>query len=142
MNEAKNYRGISIGANLSRILSKIITERLKGAYEKILNENQYGFRANRSTADAIFITNNVIQKHDGTLVVTYVDLTAAYDHIPRDLLIRVLLIRTGAKHIADLIKAMYEGTTACIAGMKTFFDVLALTAGLTGCPQSIVCMLD
>ena len=33
---AANYRGISIRANMSRILAKIIIMRLKEAYEKVL----------------------------------------------------------------------------------------------------------
>ena len=54
-NVAANYRGISIGANMSRILAKIILNRFKAAYETHLGENQFGFRSNKSTSDAIFI---------------------------------------------------------------------------------------
>ena len=42
---------------MSRILSKIIVERIKDAYEKHISESQFGFRKNRSTADGIFIMN-------------------------------------------------------------------------------------
>ena len=55
MSLASNYRGISIGANMSRILAKWIMERLKKAYEIHIGKDQYGFRQNRSTSDAIFI---------------------------------------------------------------------------------------
>ena len=54
----------------------------------------------------------------------YIDLTAAYDHVPRDFLFRVLELRTGAKHLIAILQKMYEGTTASIAGMKEKFDVL------------------
>ena len=128
-NVAANYRGISIGANMSRILAKIILTRLKDAYEAHLGENQFGFRSNRSTNDAIFIMKSVIEKHGGTLVAVYIDLTAAYDHIPRDFLFRVLQIRTGASHLIAILQKMYEGTTASIRGMDTVFDVLV------GCRQ-------
>ena len=120
---ASNYRGISIGANMSRILSKIITERLSAAYEKQLSEAQFGFRKNRSTTDAMFIMKNVVDKHSGMLVAIYVDLTAAYDHIPRDLLFKVLKARTGATQLIDILQTMYVGTTAAIKGMKKAFDV-------------------
>ena len=129
MNVAANYRGISIGANMSRILAKIIMTRLKDAYEIHLGENQFGFRSNKSTSDAIFIMKSVIEKHGGTLVAVYIDLTAAYDHIPRDFLFRVLQIRTGASHLIAILRKMYEGTTASIRGMETVFDVLV------GCRQ-------
>ena len=109
-----NYRGISIGANMSRILSKIIVGRIKDAYEKHLSETQFGFRKNRSTTDGIFILKNVIQKTKEPLIAIYVDLSAAYDHIPRDFLFRVLKMRLKAPHIIDVLHLMYAGTTASI----------------------------
>ena len=129
MGEAKNYRGLSIGANMSRILAKIIVLRIQDAYERIMGNEQFGFRRNRSTTDGIFILKTVIDKYGGDLIAIYIDLTAAYDHIPRDLLFRVLEMRTGAKHICAILRKMYEATTASIRGMKTDFEVLV------GCRQ-------
>ena len=126
---AKNYRGLSIGANMSRIIAKIIIARLKEAYEANISETQFGFRRNRSTSDGIFILNTIIEKYGGPLIVVYIDLTAAYDHIPRDFLFQVLKIRTGANHLVAVLHAMYEHTTASILGMKTKFSVLV------GCRQ-------
>ena len=119
-----NYRGISIGANMSRILSKIIVGRIKEAYEKHISEAQFGFRKNRSTTDRIFILKNVIQKSKDPLIAIYVDLSAAYDHIPRDFLFRVLKLRLQAPHIIDVLHLMYIGTTASIKGMRSTFDIL------------------
>ena len=129
MDEAKNYRGISIGANMSRILAKLITNRFKHAYETNISEAQFGFRQNRSTADGMFIVKTVVEKYGGMLVATYIDLTAAYDHVPRDFLFRILQIRTGASHLVAILRKMYEGTTAVIRGMDVKFDVLV------GCRQ-------
>ena len=129
MNEAKNYRGISIGANMSRILAKLITNRFKLAYETNISEAQFGFRQNRSTADGMFIVKTVAEKYGGMLVATYIDLTAAYDHVPRDFLFRIIQIRTGASHLVAILRKMYEGTTAVIRGMDVKFDVLV------GCRQ-------
>ena len=126
---AKNYRGLSIGANMSRIIAKIIMARLKESYEMHISETQFGFRRNKSTADGIFVVKTVIEKYGGHLIVVYIDLTAAYDHIPRDFLFKVLNLRTGASHLIAILHAMYKHTTASIIGMKTKFDVLV------GCRQ-------
>ena len=126
---ASNYRGLSIGANMSRILAKIIIQRIKVAYEHYIGEEQYGFRHNRSTTDAIFITKNVIDRCGGTVIAIYIDLTAAYDHVPRDFLFRILKIRTGAYKLIAILQKMYKGTTASIKGTKAIFDIL------TGCRQ-------
>ena len=126
---ASNYRGISIGTNMSRILSKVIIDRLQDAYEFNLSNFQFGFRKNRSTTDGIFIMKNVIDKHKDPFVAVYIDLTAAYDHIPRDFLFKVLELRTGATFLLSILKLMYVGTTASIKGMKSAFEVLV------GCRQ-------
>ena len=52
---AKNYRSIFVMSTISRLLPKIILERFRDAYERLLMKNQFGFRKNRSTTDAIFI---------------------------------------------------------------------------------------
>lgn len=114
---------------MSRILSKVIVERLKDAYEKNISNAQFGFRKNRSTTDGIFIMKNVIDKYKDPFVAVYIDLTAAYDHIPRDFLFRVLEVRTGATSLLTILKLMYTGTTASIKGMKAAFEVLV------GCRQ-------
>ena len=121
---AKNYRGLSIGANMSRILSKIIINRLKEAYETNISDSQFGFRRNRFTTDSIYVLRSVIDKYNDTLIAVYVDLQAAYDHVPRDFMFRVLNLRTGATHLMANLYKMYQGTTASILGMKENFDVL------------------
>ena len=129
MNLAVNYRGLSIGANMSRIIAKIIINRFKQVYEQQISETQFGFRQNRSTSDGIFVLRSVIDKYGGPVIAVYIDLTAAYDHIPRNFLFRVMEIRTGAIHLVAILRKLYEGTTATIRGMKCKFDVLV------GCRQ-------
>ena len=89
---AANYRALSIGSNVSKLLPRIILNRLQN-----ISETQFGFRRGRSTCDAISIIKNVINKHAGPLVLVFIDLTAAYNHIPRDFLFRLLEFRTCAK---------------------------------------------
>ena len=67
---------------------------------------------------------NIIEKYNGPFVAVYIDLTAAYDHIPRDFLFKVLEFRTGALFLMHILKLMYKKTTASIKGMKTTFEVL------------------
>ena len=129
MSDASNYRGLSIGANMSCIIAKIIMSRLKDAYETNISNAQFGFRKNRSTSDGIYVLKTVIDKYAEPLIAVYIDLTAAYDHIPRDMLFRVLRLRTGATHLINILEKMYESTTASIRGMETKFEVLV------GCRQ-------
>ena len=72
---AENYRALSVGSNLSKLVPRIILDRLLLTYEHNISESQFGFRKGRSTGDAIFILRNIIQKHAGPLVLVFVDLT-------------------------------------------------------------------
>ena len=92
---------------MSRILAKIIMERLKEAYETNISDTQFGFRRNRSTTDAILVLKTVIDKYNDTLIAVYIDLTAAYDHIPRNFLFKVLDLRIGASHLIAILYKMY-----------------------------------
>ena len=57
-----NYRPISLLPQISKILEKIIKSRLNAYIFKhnVLNCNQFGFRSNRSTADAIDNLNDIL----------------------------------------------------------------------------------
>ena len=81
----------------------------------------------------------VTKKIGEPLIAIYIDLTAAFDHIPRDFLFRMLDIRTGAKHLVAILIKMYEGYTASVKGSKAVFDIclecrlVCLTITLTMC---------
>ncbi len=49
-----NYRGICIQANAAKVYSNILKRRLQNWAESTLSGIQYGFRPQRSCADAIF----------------------------------------------------------------------------------------
>ncbi|WP_411023024.1 hypothetical protein, partial [Salmonella sp. s51228] len=44
---AENYRALSIGSNLSKIIPRIILNRLQETYELNISESQFGFRKGR-----------------------------------------------------------------------------------------------
>ena len=50
----------------------------------------------------------LVEKYGDPLVVVYVDLTAAYDHIPRDFLFRVISLRTGAMHLVEILEKIIK----------------------------------
>ena len=55
---AKNYRPVSMIATLSKLLTKILVRRCRARYEHILSGDQFGFRRNAGTTDAIFVYDN------------------------------------------------------------------------------------
>ena len=78
---------------------------------------------NRSTTDAIFITREEIKSAKQPMYLCMIDLKAAYDHIDRDLLFRILEIRTKAQNIITILKSLYKGTIAAIKHTGNLFGV-------------------
>ena len=116
-------------STVSKLLPKIILNRLRDTYELLLMENQFGFRKNRSTTDAIFITREALNSTANPIFLCMIDLKAAYDHIDRNLLFRVLEIRTKSPKIVNILKSLYTGTIAAIKHTDNIFNVH------TGCRQ-------
>ena len=71
----------------------------------------------------IFVLKSVIDKYNDNFTAVYIDLTTAYDHIPRNFLFKALGLRKGASHLIAILYRTYQGTTASIFGMKERFEV-------------------
>ena len=127
--DPSNYRGLSITATCSKIMIRIIINRLQELYEALLLPTQFGFRANKSTNDAIYILRDVIDNTSEELYCCFIDLKAAYDWIDRDVLFKVLDYRLKAPLLVKLLKCIYTGTTAAIKMSSSIFCTIS------GCRQ-------
>lgn len=88
-----NYRPISVLPSLSKILEKIMNNRLKNYLEhnNILSDRQYGFRNGKSTSDAVHdLTNHIVTNMDKgkKFLAIFLDLAKAFDtlSIPKPIL--------------------------------------------------------
>ena len=125
--EAENYRGLSIiASNLFKD-----TFSYNNAYDRLIINCQFGFRANRSTTDAIFVLRNAINMSSQPLFL-YLDLKAAYYWINRDMLFKILEVRLKSPILVKLLKAFYTGTSAAIKGSNIFLKTT------TGCRQGAI----
>ena len=117
--DVNNYRGISLVSCLSKIFTGILNKRLNNWVENnnIVSDAQFGFRRGRSTIDAIFVLNAIIQKvlsKNERLVCAFVDLWKAFDSIYRNALY-FKLNRSGVD--AKMLQIMHEFVT-CIQMSK------------------------
>ena len=63
LQQCQNYRTISLISHPSKVMLKIILNRLKPQAEKIIAEEQAGFRAGRSTTEQIFNLQVICEKY-------------------------------------------------------------------------------
>ncbi len=100
-----NYRVISLINHIAKLYERIL-EKPK------LGEEQHGYRKDRSTSDPIFILRMVMEKcweFNKNLYCAFIDLTKAFDSIPRNKLWKCLVEEYGmTKKLQKVIESTYK----------------------------------
>ena len=84
LQQSQNYRTISLISHPSKVMLKIILNRLKPQVEKIIAEEQAGFRAGRSTAEQVFNLRILCEKylqHQQDLCHVFIDFRKAFKRV-------------------------------------------------------------
>ena len=138
--DPSKYRGISIGSTVCKLIVNIILQRLRPWYERQLTDEQNGFRKSRGTTDGIYTAKRVQQishKKKQPLFLLFVDLTAAFDHVPRNWLFQSLKLRFPSNQpsrLIEILEHLYKNTTLTYDDADTTFQT---TSGVRqGGPES------
>ena len=112
---ASNYRGIALMGADYKIYTSIMKERILAVIEEknIYSETQMGFRAERSTIDAIYIIKNVVQsmiEKKKKVFAVFVDLSAAFDNVDRHQLWNFMVKKGIDEELARRAIKIYEET--------------------------------
>ena len=80
----QNYRTIRLISHSSKVMLKVIMNRLKPQAENVIAEEQAGFRAGRSTTEQIFNLRILCEKylqHQQNLYHVFIDFRKAFDRV-------------------------------------------------------------
>ena len=84
LQQCQNYQMISLISHSSKVMLKIILNRLKLQVEKIIAEEQAGLRAGRSTTEHIFNLRILCEKYlqqQQDLYRVFIDFKKAFDRV-------------------------------------------------------------
>ena len=114
-----NYRGISLLSIPAKVYSLIIGERLKKWADEHLLDVQSGFRPERGCADAIFSLRRLQEEalnKQRNMFTCFIDLSKAYDSIPRALAWDMLARRGVPCKIISLLRDLHTDTWCALKG--------------------------
>ena len=138
----QNYRTISLISHPSKVLLQVLLNRLKTQAEKLLAEEQAGFRQKRSTVEQIFNLRILIEKHlqhQKDLFHNFIDFKKAFDRVWHDGLWQVLRDFNIDNDLINTIKALYDNAKSAVFMGSELGDFFKTSVGVRqGCLLSPV----
>jgi hypothetical protein len=124
--DCNNWRGITLLSSPSKVLCKVITQRLGPALDKILRKEQSGFRPGRGCIEHISALRNIIEQcseWQRELYIAFVDYEKAFDSLHRDSLWRILRAYGVPTKIVSIIKQFYHQFSCSAGSSDLSFEV-------------------
>ena len=126
-NILKNYRPVSNLPFVSKLLERVVLKQLNShlASNNLLEKNQSAYRQGHSTETALLdVTSSLLENTDNGMVsiLSLLDLSAAFDTIDQDILLKRLETSFGIEGIAlKWFKSYMTGRkqTVCVNGTKS-----------------------
>ena len=119
MSDVNNFRGITLLSTLGKLFTKVLRNRLtfwSDTYD-IVSDSQAGFRKGWGTIDNIVIIQSIVDyslEQGEKVYCAFIDLRKAFDYLNGDCL-WFKLLKSGIRgNMYDIIKHMYEETTASV----------------------------
>src|SRR5688572_2276708 len=91
--ECSDYRTISLILHASKILLKIINNRIQSKADMVLSKTQFGFRKDCGTRDAIGVMRVICERsleHGKDVFICFVEFEKAFDRIDWVMMLKIL----------------------------------------------------
>ena len=133
----QNHRTISLISHPSKVMLKILLNRLQPQAEEIIAEEQAGFRVGRSPTEQIFNLRVVMEKyqqHQQDLYHVFIDFKKAFDRVWHAALWTTMHKYNIGANLITIIKSLYEKATSAVLYNGNTGDWFRTTVGVRqGC---------
>ena len=143
INDAENYRGITLLSTIGKLVTRVLNNRLGERAEMydVLIEAQAGFRAGMSTFDNVFVLHGLIShmlNNGHKLYCAFIDFTKAFDYVVRDNLWYKLISLGLRGNILNIIKSMYTSVKSRVK----FANKLGIRSSTFGMTEDLESFVD
>ena len=111
MEDANNWRPVAILSITYKTFARLAHDRIKHQLEAYQSEDQFGFRAGRSTAHALLILESMLSKgveYNVPVWVLMIDLQKAFDRVDHKALFNAPRHQIGSEYV-KLLERLYKG---------------------------------
>ncbi|KAK3881877.1 hypothetical protein Pcinc_013718 [Petrolisthes cinctipes] len=133
----QNYRTISLISHASKVMLRIILDRLKPQAESIIAEEQAGFRKGRSTIEQIFNLRLFCEKHlqhQRELYHVFIDFKKAFDRVWHDALWATMKKFNMGKKLTHTIQQLYANASSAVFAQGSIGEWFHTSVGVRqGC---------
>jgi len=149
LSQCKRWRGITLLSIPSKVLTRIMLDRMKDALDSKLRDEQAGFRRERSCTDQIATLRIIVEQTlewQSTLYVSFIDFEVAFDSIDRRSMWNILQHYGVPERLIQIIQELYNGYTCQVIHDGKLSDSFPVTTGVRqGCllsPLLFLVVLD
>lgn len=117
LQKCQNYRTISLISHPSKVMLRVLLNRLKPEAENIIAEEQAGFRAGRSTTEQIFNLRILCEKHlqhQQDLYHVFIDFKKAFDRVWHSALWATMRKYNINANLIKVIEHLYDHATSAV----------------------------
>ena len=140
LQDCGNWRGITLLPLASKVLSRIIINRIQEGVDSSLRKEQAGFRRGRGTVNQIFILRNILEQvneWNATIYIHFIDFEKAFDSIHRDSLWIIMKQFGIPEKIIGMVKALYKDFRCAVIDENETTDWFPVMTGVKqGCCMS------
>ena len=149
LKECGNWRGINLLSVPGKIFCRIMLRRMKASLDKILREEQAGFRPGRSCTDQIFVLRTILEQTvewNSSLYLNFVDFEKAFDSVHHSTLWRILESYGFPQKVINILKDMYADNQCSVKHNGQLSDWFRVKSGVRqGCvisPMLFLVVID
>ena len=130
-----NYRPISLLSNTSKILERLIYNKVTCHVSRFMSSQQFGFFKNRSSVQQLLVLFDTIMNTDHQIDIIYFDFKKAFDSVPHNELLHKLKAMGISGNLWLWFKSYLLNRQQCVKINNNYSHLLPV---LSGVPQGSI----